>query len=122
MATVTVNGGFEMTNDESVRARGLSIPKARRHEMLRRMFRIRLFEERLQSMIAAAQIPGARAIQCGLRVSAYCFRSSTSVGEMPKASLNDLLKWDLSENPHSKDISVIVIPRDDDTSRSSRAR
>jgi len=41
-----------------VDARGLPIPKVQLHEMLRRMLKIRLFEERVVSVHSAAQIPG----------------------------------------------------------------
>jgi pyruvate dehydrogenase E1 component alpha subunit len=47
-----------MTNNVGVGAGGLLIPKAQRHEMLRRMLRIRLFEERAVSLHSASQIPG----------------------------------------------------------------
>src|SRR5690242_17920827 len=45
-----------MTNDLRSRARGEFLPKERLHEMLRRMLRIRLFEERLFRMIYAQEV------------------------------------------------------------------
>src|SRR5712664_826133 len=54
-----------MATNVDARARGLPIPKARRHEMLRRMLKIRLFEERALSLQSTAQIPGGVHLSIG---------------------------------------------------------
>src|SRR6185369_14939456 len=48
-----------MTNTVSDHMREYSLPKERLHEMLRRMFRIRLFDERASSIRVEAKLPGS---------------------------------------------------------------